>query len=230
MKAYSLPHFGAGITQLAECQLPKLNVAGSTPVARSILIPILLFLFAASVAASGFASASADWEGASGSNLGERVFEGVYPTVDQLENLVENGDRSAVIPLVWMLVRLGRTQAAEIWMEGRGLMVPVTRRDLGIALAWYGRFALYGVMSGGATVPDDLDGDDYGPTLAAVVAMGWMRTCPDGLFHPETFVGPADLEPLGSIFFGGDPGWDRSWISMSELDLLFHSGSFMGDE
>jgi hypothetical protein len=27
---------GAGITQLAECQLPKLNVAGSTPVARSI--------------------------------------------------------------------------------------------------------------------------------------------------------------------------------------------------
>ncbi len=27
---------GAGITQLAECQLPKLNVAGSIPVARSI--------------------------------------------------------------------------------------------------------------------------------------------------------------------------------------------------
>lgn len=26
---------GAGIAQLAECQLPKLNVAGSTPVARS---------------------------------------------------------------------------------------------------------------------------------------------------------------------------------------------------
>lgn len=27
---------GAGITQLAECQLPKLKVAGSTPVARSM--------------------------------------------------------------------------------------------------------------------------------------------------------------------------------------------------
>ncbi len=26
----------AGITQLVECQLPKLNVAGSSPVARSI--------------------------------------------------------------------------------------------------------------------------------------------------------------------------------------------------
>ena len=28
--------YRAGITQLAECQLPKLNVAGSIPVARSI--------------------------------------------------------------------------------------------------------------------------------------------------------------------------------------------------
>ena len=27
--------FCAGVTQLAECQLPKLNVAGSNPVARS---------------------------------------------------------------------------------------------------------------------------------------------------------------------------------------------------
>ena len=26
----------AGVTQLVECQLPKLNVAGSSPVARSI--------------------------------------------------------------------------------------------------------------------------------------------------------------------------------------------------
>lgn len=30
--------FGAGITQLVECKLPKLDVAGSNPVARSNLL------------------------------------------------------------------------------------------------------------------------------------------------------------------------------------------------
>ena len=30
---------GAGVTQLAECQLPKLNVVGSIPITRSILFP-----------------------------------------------------------------------------------------------------------------------------------------------------------------------------------------------
>ncbi len=29
----------AGVTQLAECQLPKLNVAGSNPVSRSTSLP-----------------------------------------------------------------------------------------------------------------------------------------------------------------------------------------------
>ncbi len=29
---------GAGLTQLVECQLPKLDVAGSNPVSRSILV------------------------------------------------------------------------------------------------------------------------------------------------------------------------------------------------
>ena len=33
----------AGVTQLAECQLPKLNVAGSNPVSRSN-IPVLIVL------------------------------------------------------------------------------------------------------------------------------------------------------------------------------------------
>ena len=32
-------HLFAGVTQLVECQLPKLNVAGSSPVARSGLQP-----------------------------------------------------------------------------------------------------------------------------------------------------------------------------------------------
>jgi hypothetical protein len=40
--AYSIAPFGAGITQLVECQLPKLKVAGSNPVARSILLFLVL--------------------------------------------------------------------------------------------------------------------------------------------------------------------------------------------
>ena len=35
MLSYSIRKGDAGIAQLVECQLPKLNVAGSNPVARS---------------------------------------------------------------------------------------------------------------------------------------------------------------------------------------------------
>ncbi len=34
-RSYSIRVISAGIAQLVECQLPKLNVAGSNPVARS---------------------------------------------------------------------------------------------------------------------------------------------------------------------------------------------------
>jgi hypothetical protein len=34
-RSYSIRGISAGIAQLVECQLPKLNVAGSNPVARS---------------------------------------------------------------------------------------------------------------------------------------------------------------------------------------------------
>ena len=36
--------FPAGVIQLVECQLPKLDVAGSSPVARSLLITPSLWL------------------------------------------------------------------------------------------------------------------------------------------------------------------------------------------
>ncbi len=48
---YSSAPVGAGITQLVECQLPKLKVAGSNPVARSILITIALLVTLAGPAA-----------------------------------------------------------------------------------------------------------------------------------------------------------------------------------
>lgn len=49
----------AGVTQLVECQLPKLNVAGSSPVSRSSLIEIstrILILRNARSAFSGITS------------------------------------------------------------------------------------------------------------------------------------------------------------------------------
>ena len=36
--------FPAGVIQLVECQLPKLDVAGSSPVARFLLITLSLWL------------------------------------------------------------------------------------------------------------------------------------------------------------------------------------------
>jgi len=189
-----------------------------------------LLLTAAVAAASSTVSTTGDWEAASGAFLADTGFDGIYPPIDSLENRIAIGDRSALMPLVWMLVRSGNTGAAEIWFEGRGLMVPVTRRDLGIALSWYGRYSLYDLLSVGVPVPDDLEDDDYGPSLAAVAAAGWMRVPPDGLFHPEGFAGPSDIEMLGPVFFGGPLEWDRSWISMSELDELFHLGSYLGNE
>ncbi len=35
---FSYNYFGAGVTQLVECKLPKLDAAGSSPVARSSII------------------------------------------------------------------------------------------------------------------------------------------------------------------------------------------------
>jgi hypothetical protein len=171
-----------------------------------------------------------DWAAASGANLENREFDGTYPSLASLESSISNGDRSALMPLVWILVRSGRTAEAEIWLEGRGILIPVTRRDLGIALAWYGRYSLYDLLSAGMPVPQDLLEDDYGSTLATVITAGWMHLCPDGLFHPDEYIGPSDLEPIAPIFFGGDLEWGRSWISMSELDELFHAGSYMGNE
>jgi hypothetical protein len=230
--AYSLHLIGAGITQLVECQLPKLNVAGSKPVARSILLLIMLAFLAPGASASDDPDPirTGDWVAASGAYLVDREFDGTYPSIADLESSISNGDRSELMPLIWMLVRTGRTPAAEIWLEGRGIMVPVTRRDLGIALAWYGRYSLYDLLSSGMPIPPDLEQDDNGPTLAAVVTAGWMHLCPDGMFHSDALIGPADLEPIASVFFGGEIIWERSWISMSELDELFHMGSFMGNE
>ena len=223
MRTYSFPSDGAGITQLAECQLPKLNVAGSIPVTRSILLMAVL-LFSVSVSAQTLTMADDFWLEASGSELEADSLPPPSLSERMLKSRLENGNRTALVPLLRLLVNQGRVREAEAWMDGRGSVIPVTRRDLGIALSWYGRFQLYDALTGGPEVPPDLSEDDYGSTLAAVLAMGWMRTSHGGLFHPNILAGGSDLEMLSGVFFPVSMEWNRDWIGMSSLDSLFAAG------
>ena len=118
-----------------------------------------------------------------------------------LKSQLKKGNRNVFIPLICLLVNSGRIPEAEIWMEGRGSIIPVTRRDLGIALSWYGRFQLHSAISDEMDIPPDLQNDDYRSALAAVLLKGWMHTSHEGNFHSDAFIGPADLENLSGIFF-----------------------------
>jgi hypothetical protein len=138
---------------------------------------------------------------------------------------LKNGNRKALIPLVRLLVATGRIDDAEVWMKGRGEIIPVTRRDLGIALSWYGRFDLYNVMSMDISIPPDIENDDYAPTLAAILHIGWMNTSQDGCFHPDLLVGSSDLELISNDFFPASFYWKRDWIGMKSLDSLFFAGT-----
>ena len=213
----------AGITQLAECQLPKLNVAGSIPVARSILL-LAILLPVCATAQTGFQQ-NDFWLKASGSGLGSSQTDYELDHWDLTVQL-NSGNRKALVPLIGILVAEGRIHEAEIWMEGRGRVVPVTRRDLGIALAWYGRYDLYGILGEDLEIPPDLREDDYGPTLAAIITMGWMRTSQDGFFHPRLLVGRADLQLIADAFFPASFSWEREWIGMASLDSLFRHGGW----
>ena len=164
------------------------------------------------------------WEEASGSLLESEGY-GRFSEY-QLLNHMRAGNRELLVQMLQMLVEEGRIREAEIWMEGRGRRVRVTRRDLAIAISWYGRFGLYGIMSDGAPeVPPDLQDDDYGSTIAALVEIGWMNCSPEGLFHPDLIAGPRELELIADQFFPDDFSWSRDWISLEELDSLFASGT-----
>ena len=228
MNIFSSHRFRAGITQLVEYQLPKLNVAGSIPVTRSSII-LLIVLFAVSTSSASFQDQRDFWLDASGLNIqsAENEHFNHYSEV-MLKSQLRNGNRKAFIPLISLLVSSGRIVEAEIWMEGRGTIIPVTRRDLGIALLWYGRFQLHTAISNEAVIPPDLQNDDYGSSIAAVLSHGWMHTSPDGNFHPDAFIGSADLEHLSGIFFSSSFSWEESWVSMSTLDSLFSSGNDEG--
>ncbi len=228
MNICSIQRFRAGITQLVECQLPKLNVAGSIPVTRSSII-LVIVLFAVSTSFASFQDQRDFWLDASGFHIqsAESTHWNQY-TERMLKSQLKNGNRKAFIPLICILVNSGRIAEAEIWMQGRGSIIPVTRRDLGIALSWYGRFQLHTAISNEVNIPPDLQNDDYGSAIAAVVLQGWMHTSPEGNFHSDAFIGPADLERLSGIFFPSSFSWEENWIGMNTLDSLFKSGIVEG--
>ncbi len=224
MRSNSHHQNGAGITQLAECQLPKLNVAGSTPVTRSILLLSVLVLLHSSIFAAPIYTSPDFWLMASGYGLFN--YSAAESPVGEASLLLQlnNGNRKALIPLVHLLVASGRTEYAEVWMEGRGVSIPVSRRDLGIALSWYGRFDMHSIMTLDLPIPPDLEDDDYAYTLAAILHMGWMNSSQEGCFHPDLFVGASDLDMIASQFFSSSYHWDRDWIGMRSLDSLFSAG------
>ncbi|MCK4506003.1 MAG: hypothetical protein KAW14_10320 [Candidatus Aegiribacteria sp.] len=145
-----------------------------------------------------------------------------------LKTQLKNGNRKSFIPLICLLVNSGRIVEAEIWMEGRGSIIPVTRRDLAIALSWYGRFQLHTAISNEVDIPPDLQNDDYGLAIAAVLSRGWMNASLGGNFYSDSFIGSADLERLSGIFFSSSFSWEESWIGMNALDSLFNSGNAEG--
>ncbi len=223
MRSYSSTESGAGITQLAECQLPKLNVAGSTPVTRSMLLLLSLLLFGASLSAAF--TPDEFWLRASGQELiSDGMLQPASHSETSLRNQLKNGNRNALLPLIRLLVASGRIEDAEIWMEGRGRIIPVTRRDLGIALSWYGRFDLYEIMTFDLPIPPDIADDDYAPTLAAILYFGWMNSSQDGCFHPDLLAGQSDLDLLADEFFDDSYHWEGNWIGMRSLDSLFARG------
>ena len=234
---------GAGITQSAEYQLPKLNVAGSIPVARSIFLLFLLLLttplFADRVGGSsdvwairaGYVpSSSTDavlWRLHLYCLLDEGLEE--EPDLDLMIRNLKAGDDYALVTIVSELVRKGLLSEARAFMEGRGVLVPATRRDLAVALAWYGRFEILDAMEYRSDPPPDLQNDTYSSQISTMLVMGWMETSPDGLFHGDNLAGARDVELAASGLNGFPFEWSKEWIAISELDLLFASGSGEGD-
>jgi hypothetical protein len=235
---YFIQPFGAGITQLAECQLPKLNVAGSIPVARSIFFALLVIFTLSSkadpidawaVRAGLEPSATAEaalWRLYAWFSLDTDQIE--LPDAEDLLRSLRAGDRHALVPLVTVLVKEGRISEARTYMESRGGMIPATRRDLAVALAWYGRYIIHDQLVSRPEPPPDLENDTYKASITAMLVLGWMVVAPDGNFHGDFLASTRDIDLAAAGLLGEPAGWDRSWIGIRELDLLFGSDAGEG--
>lgn len=244
--------FGAGITQLAECQLPKLKVAGSIPVARSILLMALLALLlciprtcpAADPRLERAWRLRAGLEAGSGASEREllrsaqNLFDrglGPLPEVYRadlvrLRTRIRSGDHLAYIAAVIDLLDGGRVREAELYMLLAGRDVPATRMDLAKGLSWYGRYRLGEPASRMLDPPEDVESHSYAYRIAALIDLGWMVPAPDGLFHPHELAGEGDLVRVWERFLDGegDP-WPADWISVGQLDVFLRGGRPEGE-
>jgi hypothetical protein len=143
------------------------------------------------------------------------------PDTEFLRSSLKTGDMQALVPLVASLVAEGRLDEARAYMEGRGELIPATRHDLAVALAWYGRYDLHQWLASRPDAPPDLEGDTYEASIAAMLMLGWMDTSPDGLFHGDWLAGPRDVDMATAGVLGAPAGWTRDWIGIDELDQLF---------
>ena len=239
--------FGAGITQLAECQLPKLKVAGSIPVARSILLILLLaplFLVPRSCPAADPRLERA-WRLRAGLSVGggaserellrsaQNLFDlGLAPLPEVyrtdlagLRTRIRSGDHMAYIAAVVDLLSKGRVREAELYMLLAGMDVPATRMDLAKGLSWYGRYRLGEPASRMLDPPEDVVSHSYAYRIAALIELGWMVSAPDGLFHPDELAGEGDLVRVWERFLEGEgEPWPRDWISVGQLDVFLRGG------
>jgi hypothetical protein len=147
-----------------------------------------------------------------------------------LRNLLVNGDRTALLPLVYLLVEQGRIQEAEIYFQGNGIEIPATRRELAIAAAWYGRFQLYHYLTLDLAIPADLEEDDKGNTIAAVIAAGWMNTTPDGLFHGSALISDFAMSEFARVFAGVEYINPTRWLSTRQIEEFFRNHANIGEE
>jgi hypothetical protein len=142
-----------------------------------------------------------------------------------MRDRIGNGDTSCLVPLVCYLMSRGIQDRAAACFQSSGSSLPATRRDLGIALSWFGRHSLYSILTTLPESPPDLSEDDYGQTLAAVVQAGWMALAPDGLFHGEDLVTRHDLEAVAAVLPGVGTIPEGSWFSNVQIDAFLAPGA-----
>lgn len=151
--------------------------------------------------------------------------------ISMLRRLLVNGDRTALLPLVYLLVEQGRIKEAEIYFQGNGIEVPATRRELATAAAWYGRFQLYHYLTLDLSLPADLEEDDKGNTIAAVIAAGWMNTTPDGLFHGSALISDFAMLEFSLKFSGVEYHNPTRWLSIHQMEEFFrYHANISGEE
>lgn len=142
--------------------------------------------------------------------------------VRALRDQLLGGNRRMLVPLACLLVELGRIAEATAYMEGLGIEIPATRRDLALAAAWYGRYELYPILVLDPPVPEDLEGDSRALQIAGVIQLGWMTTCPDGFFHGDDLVWLPSMTGFAAAYEPGSSfSCTRDWVSTSSIEAYF---------